>query len=314
MKFIRLTFLLFSLNSFSQQDAMATLATQLSSEDLSMNDMIDYAKRHTQTDLEKAKLFYYWIGQNIKYDHKLLERMRSKNFILDEYLYNDSPEMVFDKKLAVCRGYAVLYEWFLNEFDIFCTVVTGHIRDQRNHYIELDKDDSFRHAWNIIEIDEDWMLLDTTWGTSLDVNVSDFYFDIPPQQAIITHYPAKVQWQLLDDYLSLEEFNNSQFINPLWFMNGFNKQPSLKADQEFYYYVFETNPNKEWRVNIEVSSDNLNFAPIEDAQNIEQDGFTYVRFERNQIPKKAFFKVNLSNVNSYGESVYTIEDIINFKI
>ena len=42
----------------------------------------------------------------------------------------------------------------MDKVDISCLIVSGHIRDERNHYLNLNKDSDFSHAWNVIEINE----------------------------------------------------------------------------------------------------------------------------------------------------------------
>ena len=116
--------------------------------------------------------------------------------------------------------------------------LTGFIRDDRNHYVELESDSDFSHAWNAIKLNGRWILIDTTWGTSLDENVSDFYFDMDPERAIITHYPKKSSWQLLKEPLSLKAFNESKFIKPIWFKVGYSDKPQLKHDSKYYYFIF----------------------------------------------------------------------------
>jgi transglutaminase/protease-like cytokinesis protein 3 len=187
-----------------------------------------------------------------------------------------------------------LYQWFLDWVDIETVIISGHIRDERNQYVELDIDDNYRHAWNAIKLNGNWRLIDTTWGTSNDDSQSEFYFDIKPQLLINTHYPENSKWQLLKKPLSLEEFNNSKFVKLTWFFSGFSDIPKLKKDNNYYYFMYKTNTrNKNLSVKLEISNDNLNFKPIKNTFVIDQDGITYVRFEKKGIPKKGFYKVNL---------------------
>ena len=54
--------------------------------------------------------------------------------------------------------------------------------------------------------------------------------NIKPEFSIITHYPENDKWQLLEKPLTLEEFNNSQFIKPIWFKIGFTEIPNFYAE------------------------------------------------------------------------------------
>ncbi len=307
-------FLLFSISSFSQTNSIRSVAKEISNKNLKMSELVSFANENFHDSADKAKFLYYWIGFNIKYDHKLLE---SKSTLLDfqkEYSYNYFPGQIFGKKMAVCYGYSKLFEWFMTKLGIESTIVSGFIRDERNHYVELESDYDYSHAWNAIKLNGKWKLVDTTWGTSLNKEVADFYFDMPPERAIISHYPEKSTWQLLDEPLSLEEFNNSKFINPIWFKVGYSDIPKIKMDSKYYYFIFRSNSNKEWLVNLLYSVDNKNFYKLRELNKIVQDDYTILRFYKSIIPKKTFFKVNLYELIDEVDYSLRYEDVINFKI
>lgn len=304
-------FFLLSINMVSSQnDSVKLLVKQTDSLNLEIWELTKFAKQNLESDIEIARFFYYWIGANIKYDYEFLKKM-NVNFgpsFHNEFVNKQNPMNVYNNKKGVCAGYANLYKWFMEQYHIEVNNITGHIRDERNHYIELKKDDSFRHAWNAIKIDDKWLLVDTTWGTSYNPAQSEFYFNIKPELAINTHYPENDKWQLLEKPLTLEEFNNSKFVKPIWFFVGFSDVPKLKADKDYFYLVFTTNPEKKWLIELKISSDNHSFKKIEDTITFEQDGLTYIRFDKKDIPKKAFYKINLKQ---FDYPIYF--DVINFK-
>jgi len=204
----------------------------------------------------------------------------------------------------------------MNEIDIEAIVISGHIRSIRNHYVELDSDDNYRHAWNAIKLNDKWILVDSTWGTSKDQETSEYYFDIKPEFSILTHYPEDRKWQLLEQPLTLEEFNNSQFIKPIWFMVGFTEVPKLMIDKEYYYFTFQDLPNNKWSVSLKMSTDNLDFEAIYGIKVIDQDGRKYFRFGKTEVPGTAFFKVKIAKFENVGDQLYKTEydNVINFKI
>ena len=281
-----------------------------------MWDLTDYAKENIKDKNELAKFFYYWIGSNIQYDNKLFEKILDGTITNGEFAEKQDEYDVYENRKGVCAGYANLFKWFMNEIDIEAVVISGHIRDLRNHYVELESDDNFRHAWNAIKLNDKWILVDTTWGTSKNQETSEYYFDIKPEFLILTHYPEDSKWQLLKKPLTIEEFNNSQFIKPIWFMIGFTEVPKLMADKDFYYFTFQDLPNNKWSVSLKMSTDNLNFEPINDIEVIGQDGRTYFRFGKAQVPKTAYFKVKVVKFENDGDqySKTEYEDVINFKI
>lgn len=310
-------FLLIFVNyGFSQNEKVKSLVEKTNDLNLDIWGLTDYAKMHIKDKNELAKFFYYWIGSNIEYDNELFEKILAKNITIQEFLEKQNEYDVYKNRKGVCAGYANLFKWFMNEIDIEAVVISGHIRDVINHYIELETDDDFRHAWNAIKLNDKWILVDTTWGTSEEKETSEFYFNIKPELSIITHYPEDIKWQLLKEPISLEEFNNSQFVKPIWFMIGFTEVPKLMFDKDFYYFTFQDLPNNKWSVGLKLSIDNLNFEPINDIEVIEQDGRTYFRFGKAQVPNKAYFKVGVVKFENDGDSIYKTEyvDVINFRI
>ena len=292
-----LLLLIFTNSISAQNDSIKSLVKQTDSLNLEMWEITNFAKKKLKKDTDRAKFFYYWIGNNITYDYEFLKKMNvsvSITTINNEYLERQHAYSVYQNRKAVCGGYANLFKWFMEQIDIEVEYLTGHIRDERNHYVELDSDSNFSHAWNAIKLNGKWILVDTTWGTSYNVSQSEFYFDIKPELAINTHYPENSKWQLLKKPLSLEEFNNSKFVKLIWFFSGFTDIPKLKKDNNYYYLVYKTNSeNRNLSVKLMISEDNLNFETIENTVKIEQDGITYIKFEKSKIPEKAFYKVHL---------------------
>lgn len=69
------------------------------------------------------------------------------------------------------------------------------------------------HAWNAVYLDNNWWLLDATWGAGyVDENrefvgqYSEHYFLTDPRQFIYDHYPVDVNWQLLEEMIPIEQF------------------------------------------------------------------------------------------------------------
>jgi transglutaminase/protease-like cytokinesis protein 3 len=311
---ILLLFLVFINSAFAQEDRIKLLVDQTQDSIFDLRSLSEFAQDNIKNDTELAQFFYYWIGSNIEYDHDYLKRITAGYTTQREYLNKQTAQRVYIDRKGVCAGYSNLYTWLIQDVGIEVEYVSGHIRDERNHYVELHSDDNYRHAWNAIKLDGKWALVDTTWGTSLNKESSDYYFDIPPERAIITHFPEKSEWQLLEKPLTLEEFNNSKFIKPIWFKSGFSDIPKVKMDSQYYYFVFRSNPDSNILVNLLYSVDNEDFHKLREMNKIVQDDYTILRFYKSIIPKKTFFKVNLYRL--WGESDYSLwySDVINFKI
>lgn len=290
-----LVLLLWASSLFSQSDSIKLLVDKTNSKNFDIWELINFANSNLDSEEDLARFFYLWIGNNITYDYKLLEELEDGILSDENFWASQDVHLVYENRQGVCAGFAGLFHWFMNELNIDSGIISGHIRDERNPYIELDSDDSYRHAWNAVKLNENWILLDATWGTSEDSSISDFYFDMQPELAIMTHYPEDSKWQLLEQPLSLEDFNNSRFIKPIWFHAGFNTIPELKKDDQYYYLVYKSNSDKDWSVTLMVSDDNSSYEWISDATSIEQDGVTYLRFKKAGIPEKAYYKMDLKH-------------------
>ncbi|RIV48697.1 hypothetical protein D2V93_17025 [Flagellimonas taeanensis] len=298
---------------FSQNDSIKSLVTATNKKNFDIEELVDFARDNLDSEPSLARFFYLWIGNNIIYDYQLLEELEEGAISNEDFWASQNVYSVYENRKGVCAGYAQLFEWFMNKFNIETAVISGHIRDERNHYVEIESDDKFRHAWNAVKLDQKWILLDATWGTSGDSSVSDFYFNIKPELAIITHFPENDKWQLLERPLSLQDFNNSKFIKPIWFQIGFKNIPELKQDDEYYYLVYESNPNNNWSVTLMIGDDNATYEWISDVTSINQDGFTYLRFKKSGIPEKAYYKLDLKyNDEENGTSTF-IFNVFYFK-
>lgn len=314
-KTLSLLILLLTLSSFSQTSEVESLLVETKNTNLDMWDLTDFVKDNLKSDEKLANFFYHWIGRNISYDHEGLAQVKKGKIPSDDFYARQDEYDVYESRKGVCAGYANLYKWFMDELDIEAVLIVGYIRDPRNHYLDLNEDKNFRHGWNAIKLNDEWKLIDTTWGNSNDPTQSEYYFDINPEWLIVTHYPEESKWQLLDQPLTLEEFNNSKYISPVWFHLGFTEEPKLMADDTYYYFVFK-DFDTDWSVNLQYSSDNINFDYINGIEPISQDGMTYYRFKKEQIEDEAYFKVELTLLieEENGYSTQRYSDVINFKI
>jgi len=71
------------------------------------------------------------------------------------------------------------------------------------------------HAWNAVYLNENWWLLDPTWGAGyVDDNknfiqqYSEHYFLTDPKQFIYDHFPEDTNWQLLEKMVPISVYQN----------------------------------------------------------------------------------------------------------
>lgn len=132
------------------------------------------------TELEKVRSIFVWLDRNFSYDHEEL-----KNNTLDFDV-----EKLLKKRKAVCQGYSTVFSFLCNQAGIRCFLVSGYAA----------KGDSVSHAWNMVNINKQWYLVDVTWGM--------MFFLLPPEEFIIHHLPSNRQKTFLQRPLTWQEWHD----------------------------------------------------------------------------------------------------------
>jgi hypothetical protein len=108
-----------------------------------------------QTDEEKAKLLYQWIGSRVQYDFEKVKLYEEKRIWKEQ-----TPEDTFLTHKGVCIDYSRLYAVMARSINLDVKVVTGLGYDGQGSYGP--------HAWNEVYLKEKqrWVPLDSTWVAS----------------------------------------------------------------------------------------------------------------------------------------------------
>lgn len=131
-------------------------------------------------------------------------------------------EAVFASRLAVCEGYARLMVAIGKAAGIEIKYVTGWIRDSSRRLSATDATakqalHGYLHAWNAVQIDSEWFLVDATWddpvGSSQTKPRSTYLFT-PPKLFAYDHLPEDPAWQLVASPISLGDFARQPFLSP----------------------------------------------------------------------------------------------------
>jgi len=196
---------------FSKVDAIVSNYPKSFSkvEDLASKINHDFSKEE-----EKARAIYSWIAFNVKYDvRSYFSNSLSKPIV---YRYRTDAEKIekqkqikldlinktFKTKLAVCQGYALLFEHVANLSGLESAVVTGNAKTDPSDIGKLPAESL--HAWNAIKVNGKWKLVDVTWGAGV-VNeqkrtfipkFNDGYFFTDPEVFVLNHFPDDKQWVL----------------------------------------------------------------------------------------------------------------------
>lgn len=179
-----------------------------------------------KTQKEKVRAIFKWITENIAYD---VEGLRLPNVYADirvadsirftqdynkEYNRQIVNKVLAEKK-AICDGYSRLFKTLCDYANINCEIVVGRGRQ----WYDVVPDATSNHSWNAVMINEQWHLLDATWGAGYTIDSStkflkvykDFYFLTPPGAFINTHFPDDPKWTLLDEKPHLYQVYNTVY-------------------------------------------------------------------------------------------------------
>jgi hypothetical protein len=167
----------------------------------SIASLSNYLTSPWDNDLYKVRAIYRWITEHISYDEKYLQT--GKYTALE-------PDDVLRARTTVCSGYAKLFVALAKQSGIEAEYVVGKIRRTIGYttpYVE-----NMDHAWNAVNIDGKWYLLDCCWAAGsvsekkFTRSLQDYWFLTCPDDMIRTHYPHNSQWQILDSPVSFENF------------------------------------------------------------------------------------------------------------
>jgi transglutaminase/protease-like cytokinesis protein 3 len=176
--------------------------------------LVQHLTKPCNNQKEKARAIFCWIAHNINYNVNA--------FLKKEYV-DSSPEAVLKKKSSVCDGYANLFQQLAHEAGLESVKITGFAKDYNYELGSIFKG-SGNHAWNAVKIDSHWYLLDVTWGAGYmnednkyQQYFNEYYFFTPPDEFIYNHFPDKMEWQLLENPISKQEFEQLTCLKPAFF-------------------------------------------------------------------------------------------------
>ena len=197
--------------------------------DSSIDELANYFLLKEASELEKARMIYIWLAENINYDD---HGYNSKQF------GDNSAEGVIKNKLAVCEGFANLYVSLGEKLGLKIIKVTGLAKGYDYEGDSYDNvEDASNHAWNAINIDGVWKIFDATWGQGYAITnskgklvskkeVANEWFNIDPKISIFSHLPEESDKQFLSPTISFETFLEMPNIVPTAFSSGW-----LNADE-----------------------------------------------------------------------------------
>lgn len=157
-----------------------------------------------RTEKQKARVIFRWIAKNIRYH--LAGYLR-------EETRDNSAETVLKTRRGVCAGYAQLFAAMAKEAGLKVQIIIGDAKMPMN--FKPNAPETEGHAWNAVEIEGKWHLLDATGGGGSHWNdklkpfaeiITNHFFLIPPDKLIYSHFPKDDKWQLLNPKITKEQF------------------------------------------------------------------------------------------------------------
>lgn len=176
------------------------------------------------SDSLKVKSIYLWVTRHIDYDVYGWTNAGGS--------YTDPNEILLHRK-AVCLGYSILIDSLCAVAGIPAECVYGYAYSP--YYETYDTLYLDNHAWNVVQVDGEWKLMDATWGTGYIKQKKQrgrklFYrfFHIPyrtkfkfihkpnmkyyctdPEVFVLDHLPSTPAWQLLDCSVPIDSFQRT---------------------------------------------------------------------------------------------------------
>ena len=168
----------------------------------------------------RAKAIHDFVALRLTYDDAALKLIIARDY---KNVPSQKAEDVFAAKVGVCEGYARLMTALGAAASVEIKYVTGYIRDAQRRIVAAGNDDTIKsalegysHAWNAALIDDEWMLIDTTWDDPKDASdpIATTYLFTPPKLFAFDHLPEDPAWQLVVDPLSPGDFARQPMMSP----------------------------------------------------------------------------------------------------
>ncbi len=178
----------------------------------SLESVARYLSEREPNQWLRIKALHDYVADRIAYD-------------VPAYLRGEIPPQdaatVFERRTAVCAGYANLLAALGAAAREEITVVSGDARNEGN---DLTGE---AHAWNAARIEGGWVLLDPTWNAgwvnkdSFNKEYKTHYLFPPPEIMGVSHFPRESAWQLREPPLTRGAFFRQPMLRASFFANGF---------------------------------------------------------------------------------------------
>ncbi|NTV27719.1 MAG: hypothetical protein HGA93_03440 [Methanothrix sp.] len=209
-----------------------------SSAEGSVQSLAAYLTGPAKNDREKARAIFRWITENIDYNVEVFFKEGSGP---------TNSEDVLKSRKSVCYGYSDIFLSLAKEAGIEAVRISGYGKGY-GYVPGKNFSGPFNHAWNAVMINGSWYLMDSTWGAGYVSEdrkyvrrFDDHYFMTPPSQFIYDHYPEDASWQLLDEPVSKQEYEDLVYVEPEFFsleLKLGQKNGTIGADKQAIVSIY----------------------------------------------------------------------------
>ncbi|CAF1181386.1 unnamed protein product [Adineta steineri] len=228
-------------------------------------------------------IIFYSIAINIEYD---TIAYFSNNHI------NQSAEDVFLARKGICNGYVHLYKYLCDRLKLPCKIINGYSKGY-GFDIRSNASNQTDHAWNAVQINQHWYLIDSTWGAGFINDRKDFkrelnpfYFFPRPQQMIYHHLPENYRWQLLQEPISMKQFLKMPNLHPEYF--NLNLQLIYPCNQSYVQLL----PDKPYALVIVDAPENVSLTADLKLHDKKVEGGHQVMFDQKRKLFCCYFAPN----------------------
>ena len=192
-----------------------------------ISDLVNYLIRPYQHDEKlKVRVIFAWIAYHIEYDSFKATIITGNNQKKHSYKLNSGNP--YKTRVGICGDIADLFLKMCRLAHLNAERIDG----SAGYNLTLENASKSLHAWNAVEINNKWHLLDVTWAMNgnyiafTDItrikdykkeirsrkknpekvkimrSINNTWFLTPPEVMILTHFPNKIKWQLLENPIS----------------------------------------------------------------------------------------------------------------
>ncbi len=217
------------------------------------NDPYDIAEEVTaefDDDESKVRAIFVWIAHNIEYsfdtyDDQKANRSKRKKQVkskdpdekaeLIQELKDDDLRRCLKRRGGVVADFSYLFTTMCEAIEIEAGEIKGYKRKSYRRIGQAPRRPI--HSWNWAKINGKKYLFDTMMGAGtigknpetrvveFTRKLNDIYFMAPPHVLIMSHYPVKEEYQMLDKKMTLEEYASQPFM-----LDGFRESKILEVE------------------------------------------------------------------------------------